>query len=102
VPAPNFVISSGGRSAGLSGVQTGPGARVDADAAIDQLRRERFREGVNSALGHRIVEQRLAPFDRRRQIARSRRAVRRALSADIFSLPCLLMVQLSDTRVAVK
>jgi hypothetical protein len=39
---------------------------VDADAAVDQLRRERFREGVNSALGHRIVEQRLAPFYRRR------------------------------------
>jgi two-component system, OmpR family, response regulator ChvI len=34
-------------------------------------------------------------------IACSRRAVRRALSADIFNLPRLLMVQLSDTRVAV-
>ena len=57
--APNWATSSAGLSAGFSGVHTGPGRdAVDADAALDEVLRQRLGEGVDRALGRRVVEQR--------------------------------------------
>ena len=103
---PKLSTLSAGNEAGISGVQTGPGAtRVDADPALLEVAGERAREGDDRALGGGVVDQvRAAAIggDRGRvddRGARSGRCGRQALVR--WNMPKMLVRKVRSSCAAV-